>query len=74
MTHPGSLKDKIEMATILGTLQSMATHFPGLREEWVDNCTDERLLGVDLNGQLDSPVAQDPDVQEMLRDIAVDYK
>ena len=68
---PGSLKDKVEMAAILGTIQSMAEHFPGLRQGWVENCRDERLLGVDLNGQMDSLVVQDPDVQEMLRDIAV---
>lgn len=66
-----TLKDKVEMATILGTLQSMATHFPGLRPQWVKNCQEERLLGVDLNGQLDSPVAQDPEVQAILREHAV---
>jgi ribonucleoside-diphosphate reductase alpha chain len=66
------LKDKVEIATIIGTIQSMATHFPGLRSKWAENCEEERLLGVDLNGQLDSPVAQDPDVQRRLQDIAVE--
>ncbi len=66
-----SLLDKVEMATILGTIQSMATHFPGLRPIWSENCREERLLGVDLNGQLDSPIAQDPAVQQQLRDHAV---
>jgi ribonucleoside-triphosphate reductase (thioredoxin) len=65
-----TLKEKVELATILGTIQSMATHFPGLRPEWEKNCKEERLLGVDLNGQLDSPLSQDPDVQSRLRYVA----
>ncbi|KKT71549.1 MAG: Ribonucleoside-triphosphate reductase [Candidatus Collierbacteria bacterium GW2011_GWB1_44_6] len=67
-----TLRDKVEVATIIGTIQSMATHFPGLRPEWKKNCEDERLLGVDINGQLDSPVAQDPAVQNRLRQVAVE--
>ncbi|GJM59507.1 MULTISPECIES: ATP cone domain-containing protein [Persicobacter] len=66
------LKEKVELATIIGTIQSMATHFPGLREQWRKNCEEERLLGVDINGQLDSPLAQDPKVMAELRDLAVD--
>lgn len=53
-----SLMDKIEVATIIGTIQSMATHFPGLREIWKKNCEEERLLGVDLNGQMDNTLTQ----------------
>lgn len=67
-----SLKDKVEIATIIGTIQSMATHFPGLREAWRENCQQERLLGVDLNGQMDSPVAQDAEVQKRLQEVAVE--
>lgn len=48
-----TLREKVELATILGTLQSMATYFPGLRPQWQKNCEEERLLGVDLNGQID---------------------
>jgi ribonucleoside-diphosphate reductase alpha chain len=66
-----TLLEKIELATILGTIQSMATHFPGLRSGWRENCVEERLLGVDLNGQLDSPAAQDPDIQRKLQAHAV---
>jgi ribonucleoside-diphosphate reductase alpha chain len=50
-----SLWDKVEVATIIGTIQSMATHFPGLRAEWKENCEKERLLGVDISGQQDCP-------------------
>ena len=67
-----SLRDKVELASIIGTIQSMATHFPGLRAEWRKNCQEERLLGVDLNGQMDSPTAQDPEIQERLREVAVE--
>ena len=67
-----SLLEKVELATIIGTIQSMATHFPGLRPQWVQNAREERLLGVDLNGQLDSPVAQDAAVQAQLRQTAVE--
>ncbi|THB64622.1 MAG: recombinase [Spirochaetaceae bacterium] len=67
-----TLKDKVEMAAILGTIQSMATDFPGLRPIWQKNCEEERLLGVDLNGQMDSPVCQDADVQSRLRYVAVE--
>jgi hypothetical protein len=67
-----TLREKVEIASIIGTIQSMATHFPGLRNQWRDNCEEERLLGVDINGQLDSPVSQDPRVQEQMRAVAVD--
>ncbi len=67
-----SLKEKVEAAAWLGTIQAMATHFPGLRPIWKQNCEDERLLGVDINGQMDSPVAQDPSVQNRLRQVAVE--
>jgi ribonucleoside-diphosphate reductase alpha chain len=67
-----SLSEKVELATIIGTIQSMATYFPGLRPEWKKNCMEERLLGVDLNGQMDSPAAQDPEIQRKLRQVAVE--
>jgi ribonucleoside-triphosphate reductase len=67
-----SLAEKVELATIIGTIQSMATYFPGLRPEWKKNCVEERLLGVDINGQLDCHAIQAADVQKMLRDIAIE--
>jgi ribonucleoside-diphosphate reductase alpha chain len=62
-----TLKEKVELATIIGTIQSMATDFPGLRDIWKKNSEEERLLGVDLNGQMDSPASQDVATQEMLQ-------
>jgi ATP cone domain-containing protein/ribonucleotide reductase-like protein len=67
-----SLKEKVELATIIGTIQSMATHFPGLRPMWKKNCEDERLLGVDITGQMDSPIAQDARVKEQLRGYTIE--
>ena len=49
-----SLKKKIEIATIIGTVQSTFTKFPYLRPEWKQNCEDERLLGVSMTGIFDN--------------------
>lgn len=46
-----SLLEKVEVATVLGTLQSSLTNFKYLRKVWKDNCEEERLLGVSLTGQ-----------------------
>ena len=51
--QPEDLLKKVKLATILGTIQSMATNFKGLRKIWKMNAEEERLLGVDLNGQAD---------------------
>lgn len=66
------LKEKVELAAIIGTIQSKATHFPGLRPEWKKNCEEERLLGVDINGQLDCPAAMDAENQKILQQVAVE--
>jgi len=60
------------LATIIGTIQSKATHFPGLRKEWKKNCEEERLLGVDINGQLDCPAAMVPENQKVLQEVAIE--
>jgi ribonucleoside-triphosphate reductase (thioredoxin) len=67
-----SLRDKVEVAAIIGTLQSLATYFPGLRPQWKQNCDEERLLGVDITGQMDSPIAQDAEVKARLRHVVID--
>ena len=50
------LKDKVELATILGTIQSTYTKFPYLRKIWAKNTEEERLLGVSLTGIMDNPL------------------
>ena len=66
-----TLTEKVRLASIIGTIQSLATHFPGLRPEWKRNCEEERLLGVDINGQMDCPAVRKPEVLRYLKDIAV---
>lgn len=46
-----SLLDKVEVATIIGTIQSTFTDFSFLRPSWKENAEEERLLGVSLTGQ-----------------------
>jgi ribonucleoside-diphosphate reductase alpha chain len=65
------LKGKVRLATIIGTLQSMATDFHGLRPEWTKNAVEERLLGVDLNALMDCAAARRPWIQSALRYYAV---
>ena len=67
----GSLKKKVRIAAILGTLQATQTNFrysPSLQ----DNCEDEALLGVSLTGICDHKVmsgqegeAKRPSVEEL---------
>ena len=49
-----TLKEKVRVATILGTFQSTLTNFKYISSEWRTNCDDERLLGVSLTGILDN--------------------
>ena len=51
-----SLKEKVRVATILGTLQSTLVNFKYLSKEWKSNCSEERLLGVSLTGIMDNPL------------------
>lgn len=66
-----SLVRKMKIATILGTYQSTLTKFPYLSKEWRENCEEERLLGVSITGQWDSPVVRKPEVMRKLRDEAI---
>ena len=71
------LRDKVAMATILGTFQSTLTSFPYLRKIWQTNTEEERLLGVSMTGILDNKLLNDPDNAELpallegLRSVAV---
>lgn len=53
-----SLTRKVRIAAIYGTLQSTLTKFNYLSQEWQANCEEERLLGVDITGQMDCPLLQ----------------
>lgn len=67
-----TLKSKIRIAAILGTYQSMLTNFPYLSKEWKENCEKERLLGVSVTGQWDSPAFRQINVERWAKAIAVD--
>ena len=66
-----SLKEKVRMATILGTFQSTLTNFKYLRKIWKDNTEEERLLGVSLTGILDCPIWNE-EILQILKDVAVE--
>ena len=65
---------KIEIATILGTLQSRYTNFQFLDPEFKINCENERLLGVSMTGIFDNELTLNPTEEflELLRDYAVE--
>ena len=76
-----TLRRKVELSAILGTIQSTLTSFTFLSEEWKKNTEEERLLGVSLTGIMDHPVLNgtyDNDTYdfqltnwlELLRDVA----
>lgn len=50
------LRRKVQLVTILGTIQSTFTDFRYLSSQWKKNCEEERLLGVSLTGVMDHPV------------------
>ena len=52
-----TLKRKVKIATILGTIQATFTNFGYLRKRWQNNTEEERLLGVSLTGILDNYLA-----------------
>jgi ribonucleoside-diphosphate reductase alpha chain len=49
-----SLKRKVRLATILGTLQATQTNFRYLSKRWKNNTEEEALLGVSLTGIMDN--------------------
>ena len=51
-----TLKKKVRIATIIGTLQSTLTDFRYLRVRWKRNTEEEALLGVSLTGIMDHDV------------------
>lgn len=51
-----TVKDKVRIATIIGTFQSSLTNFKYVRKNWRENAEEERLLGVSLTGQFGNTV------------------
>jgi ribonucleoside-diphosphate reductase alpha chain len=71
------LERKVQLATILGTIQSTYTKFPYLRKVWENNTAEERLLGVSLTGIMDNPLMTSSNkgldkTLEHLKNVAID--
>tara|TARA_R110000851_G_scaffold276532_1_gene429367 strand:+ start:1957 stop:3885 length:1929 start_codon:yes stop_codon:yes gene_type:complete len=74
-----TLKEKVRLATILGTWQSTLTNFRYLSSEWKNNCEEERLLGVSLTGIMDNDLMNGKKGEKLLietlqtlRDVAIE--
>jgi ribonucleoside-triphosphate reductase len=50
------LKEKVILATILGTMQASLTNFRYLSSEWARNTIEEALLGVSITGIMDHQI------------------
>lgn len=62
-----TLKEKVKIASIIGTLQSCLTKFKYISKKWQKNCEDERLLGVSLTGIYDNSLMNGRKDKESLR-------
>ena len=62
-----TLKEKVEVATILGTLQATLTKFNFVSEKWSKNTAEEALLGVSLTGIMDNEILSGRWGEESLR-------
>ena len=62
-----TLLRKARLATLLGTYQSTLTNFNYISKSWQENCEAERLLGVSITGQWDSPVVRDAKIMRRMR-------
>jgi ribonucleoside-diphosphate reductase alpha chain len=70
-----TLKEKVEIATIFGTLQSTLSDFRYLTKQWKDNTEEERLLGVSLTGIMDHEVLSGNIFnQTVLKDMLINLK
>ena len=72
-----TLKEKVRIATILGTFQSTLTNFKYVSNMWKKNCSEERLLGVSLTGIMDNPLTNGKEkglenLLEELKEVAVE--
>lgn len=68
-----TLRKKVRLACILGTLQSTLTNFRYLRAGWKKNAEEERLLGVSLTGIMDNLLTANPKPKllQSLREVAI---
>ncbi len=58
------LHAKVRLATIFGTMQSLLTDFHYIPPKWRENCEEERLLGVDITGQMDCEILRPSELRD----------
>ena len=56
-----SIRNKVRIATIIGTYQAALTDFKYISKGWQVNTEQERLLGVSLTGIFDNPITYNPE-------------
>jgi ribonucleoside-diphosphate reductase alpha chain len=66
-----TLLRKIRLGAMLGTYQSTLVNFPFLSKDWEKNCAEERLLGISITGQWDSPAVRNAGTLRKLREEAI---
>ena len=66
-----TLKEKVKLATIIGTWQSTLTNIKYLNRKWTENCAEERLLGVSLTGIMDNELTngKKKGIEELLKSL-----
>ncbi len=69
-----TLREKVRVATIIGTLQSTLTNFRYISSDWRKNCEEERLLGVSLTGIMDSKLTNGDGKQEDLENLLTELR
>jgi ribonucleoside-diphosphate reductase alpha chain len=67
-----TLLEKVRIAAILGTYQSMLTNFQYLSKEWQENCEEERLLGISITGQWDCPAVRNSSTLRKMKEVAIE--
>lgn len=61
-----TLKRKVRLATILGTLQATQTNFRYINKRWKNNTEEEALLGVSLTGIMDNALMNGSKLSEVI--------
>jgi ribonucleoside-triphosphate reductase len=69
-----TLKYKVKIATILGTLQATMTDFRYLRNIWKKNTEEEALLGVSMTGIMDCKLTNGSGNDKALSDLLDDLR
>lgn len=64
-----TLRDKVRIATILGTLQASLTNFKFVSEAWSRNTEEEALLGVSITGIMDNLLLAGKQGKDTLRTV-----